>query len=97
MINKVKACSSIYNIQYLDGLKDGNDNLFGEIEYGFLTIKINKKYHLDRQRQAILHEAIHAINYEYQFNFKEIMIERLSNAFYAFLIDNKKFINEIIN
>jgi len=96
VIDKLKVCSSIYDIEYLNELKDGNENLFGDIEYGFLKIRINKKYHSERQNQAILHEAIHGLNYEYQFNFNEKMIERLSNAFYAFLIDNKKFIHEII-
>ena len=96
MINKLKICSSFYDIECLDELKDGNENLFGDIEYGLLKIRINKKYHIDRQKQAILHEAMHGINYEYQFGFNEKMIERISNAFYAFLIDNKEFIGKII-
>lgn len=96
MIKSVKTCSSIYEVKYINGLKDGNDVLFGEIDFGLLQIKIGNKYPIVRQRQALLHECIHAISYEHQLGFNEKMIERLSNAIYAFMIDNKEFINEII-
>jgi hypothetical protein len=98
MIRKLKVCSSIYEIEYKKEVKDErNSDLFGKIDYGELKIIVDKNYPILRQTQSVLHEGMHAIDHEYQFGFEEKTTERLSNAIYAFLIDNKKFINEIIN
>ena len=97
MITKLKICSSIYNIEYINNLVDEhNGRLHGYIEPYNLKIQINKKYPIIKQNQSILHEAIHGINSEYGFDFKEEIVDRLSNAVFAFLIDNKKYIGEII-
>jgi len=99
VVNKLKIISSIYQVKYVTELKDYDDNLYGEITPNKLEIHINKTYPIERQLQTILHEGIHGVDFEMKLGISknETNLERLSNGIFAFLIDNKKFINEIIN
>lgn len=97
MIKKIKICSSIYDVKYKSKLVDEkNDRLFGEIKIGAQEIIIHNKSCGQKQLQTILHEAIHGISCEYRLDVTEDANERISNAFYAFMLDNKEFIKEII-
>jgi len=97
MIKKIKICSSIYDIQYKSKIVDEkNGKLFGEVVVGEQKISIDKKIHKQKQLQTILHEAMHCIGHEYTIEMEEIINERISNALYAFILDNKEFIKEII-
>lgn len=98
MIKKLKICSSIYDIKYKGKLVDEqNARLFGEIKIGDQVIIINNKSHPQKQLQTIFHEAIHGIGREYGIKMDEDINERMSNALYAFMLDNKEFIREIVN
>jgi hypothetical protein len=97
MIKKIKVCSSTYDVKYKTKLLDSrNVELFGKIVVSKQKIFVDSKIHKQKQLQAILHEGIHSISYEYGIEMEENINERLSNAFYAFMLDNKEFIKEII-
>ncbi len=95
--NSVKVCSSVYDIEYVDNIQKKNGEIFGDVDWDKLKIRIATKFPNQRQLQTILHESIHVIEHEYQIKFDEQIIERLSNAIYALIIDNKELFKEIIN
>ncbi len=97
MIDKIKVCSSTYNVKPVENIQKKSGEIFGDVDWDKLIIRIATKFPKQRQTQTILHEAIHVIEHEYQFKFEdEVLVERLSNALYAFMIDNKDYIREII-
>ena len=60
-------------------------------------IRIATEYPLPKQLATLLHEAFHGMDEEYGFEFDEDLIGRIAKAYYAFMIDNKEFIKEIIS
>lgn len=97
-IKTIKVCSSVYDIHYEDKLLDGETFPAGlaKLREKLILIAQGEEYAEQLQKQTILHEAFHIISEEYQFLFDEDMVERLSNAVYAFMIDNSEFIQDII-
>ena len=100
MTKQLKINSSILEVKYVKNLRDdGGEEMLGTHYHNMKEMQINSAYPLQTQRQTLLHESIHAIFSEYGLkDEKDCMefIEPLSNALYAFLIDNKEFIKEII-
>jgi len=97
MIDKLKICSSIYDVKLINNVQKKQGEVFGDVDWDTLTIRIGSKFPKQRQLQTILHEGTHIIEHEYQIKFEdENVVERLSNAIYALIIDNKEFIKEIV-
>ena len=97
-IKKQKIGSSYYNIEYVDELKDEKDNnLSGRILEINRLIKICTDGTEQNQLQAILHEDIHGICWEYGIKDVEDSVVAFSNGIYALIVDNPKFIQKILD
>ena len=89
--------SSYYRVLYVDDLKDEKGKrLFGRIWQDKKIIEINKGCSYETQLQALLHENLHGICWEYVIDDDEDLVEPMSNGFYAFIINNSEFIREIL-
>ena len=93
MVRRVKVLGSTYKITYK---KRMDNDLIGHAKHVEKQIDIAANIVPESQRQTLLHECVHAIDYEHGFKWKEDMVERVTNAFYGFMIDNKEFIREIV-
>ncbi len=97
-INYLKVGSTLYDVNFVKKLKnERNDELYGHIDYCELNIDVCNKYPLLRQLQTILHETIHAIDDELGNDRTEKETNQLSNALYAFIIDNPIYIQMILD
>ena len=98
-IKKIKIGSSWYDVKYVNNLKDGKGKLlFGRIWQDTHIIEIDKKNSYQRTLQALLHESIHGICWEYIIEEDEDsgLVEPISNGLYAFIIDNPGLVKEIL-
>ncbi len=62
---------------------------WGDITYTTQLIRIDKTATMERQRVALLHEVIHAIDKEYQTNLAEPTVSCLASGIVAALMQNK--------
>ena len=94
-MSKLKIGPLTYNVSYTatpitiedeDGEAHG---CWGDIEYISQTIRIDKTSTKEKQRVALLHETIHAIDKEYQTNLTEPTVACLANGIMATLRQNK--------
>jgi hypothetical protein len=90
-INKIKIGGVVYALEFIEIKGDTPDDV-SEIDLSTNTISIDKDLPLNQKHLAILHEAIHGINWK----FKEPVVEFLAQDFYQFMRDNKELIQEII-
>ena len=94
---QIKVVSSVYDVEYKKSIKDHrNYELLGQISYDSLWIRIWSKIPRKKQLRAIVHEGTHAMSNEMNLDLPEKTILPLSNAIYAFIIDNKWLIKEIL-
>lgn len=97
-IKKLKIGSSWYDIEYVDDLRNENNKvLFGRIYQASRKIKINKGIcSYQSMLQVLHHESTHGIMWEYAIDDVEDLVEPMSNGNYSFIIDNSKFVREIL-
>jgi hypothetical protein len=69
---------------------EGDD--VSEIELNTSTISVSPDLPMNQTQVAILHEVIHAMNWK----IPENEVEYAAQAWYAFMLNNKGFIQEII-
>ena len=97
-IKKVKIGSSYYDVEYVDELKDEKGtNLSGRIFEINRLIKICTESTIQHQLQVLLHEDLHGLLWEYGITDMEDVVIPLSNALYALIIDNPKYIQKILD
>lgn len=96
-IKRSKIGSSWYDIEYLNEIKDEKGNILsGRIFETSRKILIDQTESYQKQLQTLFHEDLHGICWEWGINDIENMIKVLSNGLYTFIIDNPKFIREIL-
>ncbi|GAH18100.1 unnamed protein product [marine sediment metagenome] len=97
-IKKQKIGSSVYNVEYVADLQDkkGTD-LAGRIWEIDKKIKICTDGTEQNQLQALLHEDLHGVCWEYGIKDIEDFITVFSNGIYALIVDNPKFIQKILD
>lgn len=97
-IKKQKIGSSIYKVEYFSKLTDDKGiDLAGRILEINRLIKICTDGDEQNQLQALLHEDIHGVCWEYGIKDVEDFITVFSNGIYALIIDNPKFIQKILD
>jgi hypothetical protein len=96
-IKKTRIGSSYYDIKYVKDLKDERGKrLFGRIWQDKKLIEIDRDNCYEMQLQALLHENLHGICWEYAIEDDEDMVEPISNGLFAFIMDNSELIKLIL-
>ena len=82
---KIKILGKTFEVFYIKpcGLACDAD---GVIIHSDQIIKVNSECNLERQKEVVLHELIHAIDSIFVLNLDEDNTIRLSNALYSVLI-----------
>jgi len=97
-IKKQKIGGNYYSVEYVEHLQDGKGvDLSGRILEINHKIKICTDGDLQNQLQALLHEDVHGFCWEYSIKDIEDLVLPISNAFFALIIDNPKFIQKILD
>jgi len=96
-IKKSKIGSSYYSIEYVDEIIEDGRRLSGNIWEENRKIKVVTWECYQKQLQTLLHENVHGICWEYNIGSANTIVEPLSNGFFAFIIDNPKFIQKILD
>jgi hypothetical protein len=63
----------------------------GECDSSALAIKVSVNQHQDQQKDALLHETIHAIDYTAKLNLSEEQVHALAGLLLAVFRDNPSF------
>ena len=78
----------------VEKMKLGDD--YGECNYQTQTIKVAEEIAHGMERDTLLHEAIHAIDYCMQLKMSEKQVCGLGTAIYALLADNPELVKYIM-
>lgn len=73
-----------------------NNDQWGYVDFTHNQIVISSDACKARKHQTILHEVVHALGQEYDLEFNESQVERFSNGLYAFMMNNQKFVREVM-
>ena len=102
-MSKLKIGAITFNVTYTAEpiMTDNDENgvsyeCWGDIEYNTQQIRIDKKVSEERQCVALLHEAIHAIDKEYETHLTEPTVACLANGIMATLKQNKWFREKLL-
>ena len=94
---KIRTGSSFYDIKYVtDLINDKDGALRGKVWFDEGYIKISKDYPLYTQLQTLIHESMHTIFEEYGIKGGESKVDMFGKILHSFIIDNPKFIKEIL-
>ena len=102
-MSKLKIGPLTYTVIYtsnpitIDDENGDSHACWGDIEYISQTIQIDKTATKEKQRVSLLHEAIHAIDKEYQTNLTEPTVVCLANGIMAILRQNKWFREKLLD
>ena len=98
---KLKIGPLVFDVSYVsDPLFDEDDEeirLYGKIKFLDQVILIDRTLPEIKQRITLLHEALHAIDIEYQTKLSEPTITCLANGIIDALQRNKWFRDKILN
>jgi Zn-dependent peptidase ImmA (M78 family) len=80
----------LYKIEFVKKLIVDRENILGFCEYGKdeKMISINSSQSLSEIRSTIVHEILHALDYEYKIGLKHEQVYALERAISDFLIEN---------
>jgi hypothetical protein len=97
-IKQLKIGGSFYDVEYVDDLIDPDDKrkLDGRIIESNHTIKIEKFLDNQSQLQSLLHEAIHAICWQYNIDDTENFVVQICNGIFSLIVDNPEYIKKIL-
>lgn len=85
---KVKILYKEYSVRQVENLHDGQDDLYGQIQYLPEQILLNVDSS-ERQKEAtLIHEIIHGLDEMYRIGLDEKQVEILGNALYMLIQDN---------
>jgi hypothetical protein len=85
----VDILGKTYNIKFLKDTKFEEDE-FGEVDFDKMEISINVEKGTDHQRDTVVHEILHAIDYDMKLNLSEKQVRSLACAVYQVLKSNIK-------
>lgn len=93
MDKTIKIGYQDYQVKLVDhevvmGLK----SCYGAVDYNNQVISISTIYPLDRQKAALLHEAIHALDHIFNIGLEEEEVELLGTALAGLFKDNPNFV-----
>ena len=91
---KVKVAFKEFDVKKVENLDDGKNTLYGQILYMEEEIKINTQAKEEAQKEAFLHELIHAIDDVYMIGLKEKQVERIATGLHLVMEQNKWVLSE---
>jgi hypothetical protein len=86
----VKIGALNYDVEFEEKLISGGDVLFGHHLFDEIKMKIGSSYPVTRQKEALLHECLHAIDERYLAgSLEEKQITSLGYGVFDFIRNNK--------
>jgi len=89
MIDKIKIGWKVYDIKKSESALNSGDELYGQIDYNTQVITLRAQNSMEQDECTLIHEILHGVDDIYGFGFEEDVVERLSNALYALVVDNR--------
>ncbi len=89
MIEQLRILGKTYQIvrtEHVDGLSAGE--YFGSCDHTRSILTINARQEIQQERDTVLHEVLHAIDYTMQLGLKERQVHALGSGLLAVLTDN---------
>lgn len=83
-----------YRIQLTEGISDGEDELYGDMDSKTQVIRIDEGLSDEQQRATLLHEALHCMDDVYSIGLTEEQVVRLATGFYMLLLDNPQLLED---
>jgi hypothetical protein len=90
--NKLTIGGHKFNVQAVEHVSEGDATSWGQVVYGTCEIRIRNKLIPSKQEAVLLHEALHVICDDANLAFKEVQIDTLGEAVYAFIKQNPHWI-----
>lgn len=91
---KVKVLYKEYSVIEEENLHDEKSDLYGQIRYIEEVIALNTASSDEQKKATLVHELIHGIDEMYRIGLEEEQIEKLGNAVYMLIKDNKEMFKE---
>jgi hypothetical protein len=93
--DKIKIGGSVFDIVICKTVDEDNKNIDGKILYSEQQIRLGDNMHPTYTAKVLLHEIIHGVFDFLCLEQDETMIERLTNAMFQVLTDNKLHFDEM--
>jgi hypothetical protein len=90
MENKLKIIGKTYALRFVDTV-DEKEDLLGLCQDGKQDIQVSIHQPPDALKDTILHEIIHAIDYQMQLGLKERQVHGIAAGIVAVFLDNPEF------
>lgn len=68
----------------------------GSVTVNKALILINKDNHIDQQRDTLLHESLHAIDYQMSIGLTEEQVQRVASSLMCLMKDNPKLMDYLL-
>jgi Zn-dependent peptidase ImmA (M78 family) len=79
-----------------DSLIVGGDACYGKIDYVSSIIYLNSANTPSQSKSTLLHEVIHGVEDMYGVELSEEQVTTVANGLYAFMLDNKDLVRDLI-
>lgn len=92
---RLKIGSASYKVRLIDDLVHGKTKLDGLCEFSPKQISVESELHYEECESTLIHEMLHAISHEYDFNLSENTVLALERAIYeTFRTNNWRIVVE---
>lgn len=92
--SKIKIGWKEYEVRKSSAVLNSGDDLYGQIDYNAKTITLCDANSSDQDECTLIHEVLHGISEMYGLGMEEDLVERLANALYTVMKDNKELIEK---
>lgn len=97
-MTQIKIGGINYSVIKKNNLEDNNEPVWGMVSYENSNIYIRKNLSLQKQRQTIIHEALHAMLHESgldDYANDEKIVTPLGNVLFEFINDNAQLVRKL--
>ncbi len=72
------------------------EKVYGKCESGKCLISVNPDHHSEQQKDALLHEALHALDHELYSGLREKQVRRLATGLIHFMRSNPEVVRWLL-